>query len=163
MPCPYYRNSIWFDGAGLIQARRSTIIDYLHFFISALEVTGAVIILASAGLSLVELGKTVLTSRNFDGVDSVRLRFAQKLVLGLEYLIAADILSTLHSITLESISVLGAIILIRTVLSMSIAYELRHANLSIIRKEKPIEAGFDIKNKDALSNHWKSKNDDHLN
>jgi uncharacterized membrane protein len=55
----------------------------------------------------------------------VRLRLAERLVLSLEFLIAADILKTVVTPTLEGMAVLGAVIVIRTVLSLSIAYELR--------------------------------------
>ena len=104
------------------------IITALHIIIGVLEIIGALIILVSASLSLFDLASTTLQHRNLDGVESVRLDFAQRLVLALEFLIAADILATLHTPTLASVALLGAIIIVRTVLSLSIAYELRQAS-----------------------------------
>jgi len=101
------------------------IITLLHFAIGILEVIGAVIIIGAAGLSVFELASAALRHRNLNGVESVRLRFAQRLVLALEFLIAADILTTLHTPTLEGLTLLGIIIAVRTVLSLSTAYELR--------------------------------------
>ena len=54
----------------------------------------------------------------------VRLQLGQHLVLALGFLIAADILKTALAPTLEDLAFLGGIILIRTVLSISIVYEL---------------------------------------
>ena len=52
----------------------------------------------------------------------------QHLVLALEFMIAADILKTVLAPTLEDLGFLGGIILIRTVLSVSIAYELHRSS-----------------------------------
>lgn len=86
-------------------------------------------------MSVFELVSTTLQSRSLDGIDAVRLEFGRRLVFALEFLIAADILTTLHTPTLESISLLGAIIIIRTVLSLSIAYELRQASVAAPRAD----------------------------
>ncbi len=100
----------------------------LHLTIGTLEAIGAIIIVCAAGLSLFDLVRTVVRNGIRDGVDPVRLKFAQHLVLALEFLIAADILATIHTPTLEGIGLLAAIIAVRTLLSLSIAYELRQAS-----------------------------------
>lgn len=60
-----------------------------------------------------------------------RLRLAERLVVSIGFLIAADILKTVVTPTPEGIGLLAGIIIIiiiiRTVLSLSIAYELRRA------------------------------------
>lgn len=102
-------------------------IPALHILIGIIEIIGALIIASAATLALFDLFSTALKHRNLEGIEPVRLKFAQRLVLALEFLIAADILATLHTPTLEGLTLLGAIIVVRTVLSLSIAYELRHA------------------------------------
>lgn len=48
------------------------------------------------------------------------------LLLGLEFLIAADIIETLIKPTTEHLAVLGAVVAIRTVISFSLTAELSH-------------------------------------
>ena len=60
----------------------------------------------------------------------MRLQLRQHLVLALEFTIAADILKTVLAPTLQDLAYLGGIILIRAVLSISIAYELRRGRVS---------------------------------
>ncbi|MDZ7667890.1 MAG: DUF1622 domain-containing protein [Gammaproteobacteria bacterium] len=85
------------------------------------------IIAVATGIALFDLGRTAFGREGEDGAELVRLAFAQRLVLALEFLIAADILATLHTPSLEGVGLLGAIIAIRTILVHSIAYEVRHA------------------------------------
>jgi uncharacterized membrane protein len=103
------------------------ILTLLHIVIGALEVIGALIITVATAVALFDLARGLFDRTVQDGVERVRLAFAQRLVLALEFLIAADILATLHTPTLEGIGLLGAIIAIRTILTHSIAYEVRHA------------------------------------
>lgn len=103
------------------------LLTLLHIAIGALEVIGALIIVVATGAALFGLGRAMLARAGQEGTEQVRLAFAQRLVLALEFLIAADILATLHAPTLEGIGLLGAIIAIRTILVHSIAYEVRHA------------------------------------
>ena len=102
-------------------------ITALHLAIAILEIIGAVIIVSAAGLSVYCLSRNTLLYRSFNNIETVRLLFAQRLVLALEFLIAADILATLHTPTQQGLVALGTIIIVRTVLSFSIAYELRHS------------------------------------
>ncbi|MBI1784008.1 DUF1622 domain-containing protein [Candidatus Sumerlaeota bacterium] len=62
-----------------------------------------------------------------DKIPESRLALGQRLVLALEFLIAADILKTVIAPSLEELALLGGTILIRTILSLSIAYELKGA------------------------------------
>lgn len=49
--------------------------------------------------------------------ETVRLRFGSYLLLGLEFLIAADIMQTVFKPTLTDVAILGGIVVIRTVIS----------------------------------------------
>lgn len=49
------------------------------------------------------------------------------LLLGLEILVAADIIETLVAPTLEHLAILGAIVLIRTIISFTLNLELKHS------------------------------------
>ena len=102
----------------------------LHFAIAIIEGIGGLIIALSAGLSLFDLIRTWFHNGLRGDIEPFRLQFSQRLVLALEFLIAADILATLHTPTLEGIGLLAAVIVLRTVLSLSIAYELKQAFLT---------------------------------
>lgn len=105
----------------------------LHLAMSVLESIGALIIVGSSGLSLFDLIRTWVGKGFHEDIESVRLEYGQRLVLALEFLIAADILATIHTPTLEGIALLAAVIVVRTVLSLSIAYELRHSGAANVR------------------------------
>lgn len=92
----------------------------------ALEVVGAAIIVGAAVLALAELGRAAIRDRRFVWLE-VRRLFGRGLVLGLEFLIGADVLRTIVAPTLEDLAILGAIIVLRTILSLSIEFELRGA------------------------------------
>lgn len=99
----------------------------LHIAVLILEIVGAVVIVSAAAVSVFDLGRAALGRSLREAVEWIRLEFAQRLVLALEFLIAADILATLRAPTLEGLAMLAAIIAVRTVLSLSIAFEIRLA------------------------------------
>ncbi|MBN1913792.1 MAG: DUF1622 domain-containing protein [Candidatus Omnitrophica bacterium] len=57
--------------------------------------------------------------------DSLRVKLGSYLVLSLEFFIAADIIKTILTPTWESIGMLGAIVIIRTVLSYFLTKDLK--------------------------------------
>ena len=92
-----------------------------------IEAIAAVMIVASTVMGVFEVARAAM-ARDLDGrVTTARLRLAGRLVLSLEFLIAADILKTVTTPTLEGMGLLAGVIVIRTVLSLSIAFELRKA------------------------------------
>ena len=96
--------------------------------IQGIEFIAAVMIVAAVAVAVWQLLSNVIREsvRRQAAID-VRLQIGQQLVLALEFLIAADILKTVLAPTLQDLGFLGGIILIRTVLSISIAYELRRS------------------------------------
>ena len=60
--------------------------------------------------------------------EDLRHHLGYHLLLGLEFLIAADIVHTLLTPTLADLAILGAIVAIRTQISFSINWELRQAS-----------------------------------
>ena len=65
-------------------------------------------------------GRSILVER-----EDLRHHLGYYLLLGLEFLIAADIIHTVLTPTLADLAILGAIVAIRTVISFSINWELR--------------------------------------
>jgi uncharacterized membrane protein len=58
--------------------------------------------------------------------DSIRYTLGMYLLLGLEFMVAADIIETLFKPSLEHLGVLGWIVIIRTVLNYFLNMELEH-------------------------------------
>jgi uncharacterized membrane protein len=90
------------------------------------EVIGAAVLLVGLFVSVV-LGVRAFR-RERDGSSAYRVlrqSFGGVILLGLEILVAADLVRTVAvTPTLESVAVLGAIVLIRTVLSFSLETEI---------------------------------------
>ncbi|NGX38849.1 MAG: hypothetical protein KR126chlam1_00164 [Chlamydiae bacterium] len=62
--------------------------------------------------------------KNGEAVDLIRLEFGQAIVLGLEFIVAADVIETTKAPTYYSLGVLAGLIAIRTILSYALNHEL---------------------------------------
>ena len=102
----------------------ASLVNYINLIARVVEFTGVLIMFL--GL-LFALYKAILSIRNFTHGVYVEIRQAvgRSILLGLEVLIAADIMATVVTKpTLNSVLVLGFIVLIRTFLSLSLQVEL---------------------------------------
>lgn len=92
-----------------------------------LNITGALITIWGILISLAEfLNKEIL--RKGDCVklnEAIRLKLGSYLVLALEFFIAGDIVKTIITPTWESLGILGAIVVIRTILSYFLTKDLK--------------------------------------
>lgn len=103
--------------------------SYLHHASFGIGILGVLIIVFGVAAGMVRfLRAEFLFVRGRDVEDDrKRLRhvLGYYLLLGLEFLIAADIIDTLMKPSVQDLIVLGAIVLIRTVISFSLNAELR--------------------------------------
>lgn len=89
-------------------------------------------VLDAVGVAAICIGALIATVRFFLSLklpgDSIRLyrqSLGRAILVGLEFLVAGDIIRTVAvDLTLMNVAILGAIILIRTFLSMSLEMEL---------------------------------------
>jgi uncharacterized membrane protein len=89
-----------------------------------IDTAGVVVIVAGGVLAFV-YGAARLYQREPDVYRRFRQQFGQTILLGLELLVAGDIVRTVAATpTLTSVAVLGAIVLIRTFLSFSLEVEI---------------------------------------
>lgn len=102
--------------------------ENIHLFIeytaTAIEVIGILIIVVG---SLRALGKFLLKKQGkaFRSFQVVREDLGRAILLGLEFLVAADIIATVvYDSTMENILKLGLIVLIRTFLSFTLEIEI---------------------------------------
>ncbi len=97
-------------------------LDIIHIFTILFGIFGAALIIygglrAIAGIILFELKKEQT------GYNQIRREFTSKLVFGLEFFIAADVLTTLVTPTRDEIILLGAVVIIRTILGYFLSKE----------------------------------------
>lgn len=101
----------------------------LHQTSSAIGFLGVVVIVFGVANGLWRFARSELRSARGLDVDDDRKRLRHVLgyylLLGLEFLIAADIIDTLMKPSVQDLIVLGAIVLIRTVISCSLNAELK--------------------------------------
>ena len=90
------------------------------------EVLGVATIVIGLAGALVRGGQLVARGTDLEAVYRVvRTVFARSILLGLEFLVAADIIRTVAvQPSLENVAVLGLIVLIRTFLSFSLEVEI---------------------------------------
>lgn len=86
---------------------------------------GVIIILIGAVKSLrIFITYEFAKNKQHIGIDMVRYKLGTYLLLGLEFLVAADILETVFTPSLERIEILWGIVIIRTVLNYFLNKEL---------------------------------------
>lgn len=90
----------------------------------SVDVGGILIIVVGAVAASVRFGVGAFGSRSSDAYRLYRLTLGRAILLGLEFLVAGDIIRTVAiSPTFTSVGVLGLIVLIRTFLSVALQVE----------------------------------------
>jgi uncharacterized membrane protein len=104
--------------------------EYLHHTSFSISLLGVLVIMFGVLTGLVRLLRSEIASARGVNVETERRKlrqvFGYYLLLGLEFLIAADIIETLMKPTTRDLIALGAIVAIRTVISYSLNLELSH-------------------------------------
>jgi len=103
-----------------------TVLEWIEYGALAIEVLAvAIIVVAIFGATLRYIFKA-LAQRDLDGLFvDLKIRLGKALLLGLEILVAADIVRTVAlEATLESVMVLGLLVVIRTFLSWALVVEI---------------------------------------
>ena len=104
------------------------VVDYIALSIGAMA---ALIIIYGLILGLVELvrvelhGGITVQEGKPSVFEGIRYDIGFHLLLGLEFLIAADIIRSIMRPTLEELAILGGLVVIRTVISYFLGKEIR--------------------------------------
>jgi uncharacterized membrane protein len=102
----------------------SSLEGYIHIAMRSLEVAGAGIIFFGAIYSSV-IASVHLLKKEKDAYLNLRRRLSRAILMGLEFLVAADIIRTVViELTFSSIGVLSILIIIRTFLSFTLEVEM---------------------------------------
>ena len=99
--------------------------SYIEYAALAIEIVGILIIIIGIGISICKF----IIARQSDSTERsysiLRKELGKSILLGLEVLVAADIIGTVVTEpTLQKVIILGVIVLIRTFLSLSIQVEI---------------------------------------
>jgi len=102
------------------------VINVLSFI---LNIVGSSIILFGAAVALIEFLKKEIFARQDTTQlnEMMRIKLGSYLVFGLEFFIAGDIVKTIITPTWQSLGMLGAIVVIRTILSYFLTRDIRKA------------------------------------
>lgn len=100
--------------------------DWIHWVTRAVETVGIAIIVTGAFSALVIFLRRLARGEPLDTLFvAIRSNLGRSILLGLEFLVAGDIINTVAvEPTLRSLAVLAGIILIRTFLSFSLEVEI---------------------------------------
>lgn len=99
--------------------------DIIHAVVRVVEMIGIAIILIGAAWSGFTFLRAAAVGRREGAYRDLRSNLGRSILLGLELLVAADIVNTVAiEPTLESLAVLAGIVLIRTFLSFSLEVEI---------------------------------------
>lgn len=107
-----------------IHMMEPVIIDIIHFFSLFFGLVGAVLIIYGGVRSTIEILLLEFRQKKYS-YTQVRRELTNKLVFGLEFFIAADVLTTLVTPSTEDILLLGATVAIRVVLGYFLSKEVR--------------------------------------
>jgi uncharacterized membrane protein len=113
-------NLIASEGAG------SRILEWIEYTALAIEILAVVVIVGAIVYALGHyLIRAALRPENEALYRELKVRLGKALILGLEILVAADIIRTVAlEASLQSVAVLGLLVLIRTFLSWSLVVEI---------------------------------------
>ena len=109
--------------------------EYLHHASFGIGFLGVLVIVFGVLCGLVRFVRAEFAAARGLSVEDDRKRLRHVLgyylLLGLEFLIAADIIDTLMKPSVQDLIVLGAIVVIRTVISYSLNAELKSQNQTL--------------------------------
>jgi len=109
------------DADPLLPAERFAAIAELVVLV--IEAVGIAILVLGGLVTVYQAAHNLLARK--PAYQAARRTFGQALLLALEVLVAADVVQTVAvDLTLESVTTLGVLVIIRTVLSLSLAAEL---------------------------------------
>ena len=98
--------------------------EVVEFVGQAVELTGIGVIVVGLALALVGFGLRSVVRREHEAYDDTRQSIGRSILLGLELLVAGDIIRTVAvSPSFTSVGVLAAVVLIRTFLSFTLEME----------------------------------------
>jgi uncharacterized membrane protein len=106
--------------------RGQIILEWIEFAALAIEVLAVLIIVVAIFYAMGRYAwRTIFRPEDEEQYQDLKIRLGKALLLGLEILVAADVVRTVAlEATLESVVILGLLVLIRTFLSWALVVEI---------------------------------------
>lgn len=102
----------------------AALLDLVHFIVRVIEMIGVSVMVVGTVHTLARYVASLWRDSG-GGVETLRAHLGRSILLGLEFLVAADIINTVAvEPTLSSLAVLAGIVLIRTFLSFALEVEI---------------------------------------
>ena len=98
--------------------------EIVYYISYSLALFGAILVFYGGVRAAIKVLSKELLRRSYEYND-IRLDFTNKIVLGLEFFIAADLIKSILEPTLNDVIVLAVIVAIRTVVGYSLNSELK--------------------------------------
>jgi uncharacterized membrane protein len=98
--------------------------DIVYYISFSLALFGAILVFYGGIRAAIKVILKELSRRSY-GYNDIRLDFTNKIVLALEFFIAADLIKSIMQPTLNDVIVLAVIVAIRTVVGYSLNSELK--------------------------------------
>ncbi|OPX60110.1 MAG: hypothetical protein A4E25_00749 [Methanobacterium sp. PtaB.Bin024] len=98
--------------------------EFVNYISYSLAVFGAILVFYGGIRAVIEILAKEILRKSYQYHD-IRLDFTTKIVLGLEFFIAADLIKSILQPTLTDLIVLAVIVAIRTVVGYSLNAELK--------------------------------------
>ncbi len=106
--------------------------DVINYLSLAIGIIGVIIIVWGSFVSAIQLGsiefKKLSRSNMHIERSQIRHNLSVYLLIGLEYLIGADIIRTIIRPTVQELIILGAMVAIRTIISYFLTKEMKSQN-----------------------------------
>lgn len=100
------------------------IVTGIEYFALFLEAIGVLLVIYGSLLAVLGLIKIELKhKKKFHPYEHIKRVFIQKMIFGLDFFVAADLLRLVNP-TMERVITIGAIVVIRTILSYSLSREI---------------------------------------
>jgi uncharacterized membrane protein len=113
------------------KARKGVVMELLNTISLVIGVVGIAIIIWGAVLALIEFSRLeygrLRGTETYKKTEVLRYHFGTYILLGLEFLVAADIIHTVIRPDFEGLIILGSIVIIRTIISHFLNREIKHS------------------------------------
>jgi uncharacterized membrane protein len=124
----------WLEHFFLIPENTPTFEIALLFVKKVIAVVGVFVIFWGAVVGIYQfLFVRKNSSKQFDSIDLIRLKFGRTIILGLEFIVAADVIATTTAPDYYSVGILASLVGIRTLLT----YFMNREMLALSKKRSP--------------------------
>ncbi len=103
----------------------SALLDAVHVIVRVIEMIGVTVMVIGTLRALARYAASLWAESGGARIEAMRGELGRSILLGLEFLVAADIINTVAvEPTLDSLAVLAGVVLIRTFLSFALEVEI---------------------------------------